>query len=130
MNIQSATTYPYIAVTRSSRKLSALLSFLLGASYLVFAIIRFSEFTGNPHVQSVAVGSVQTTLLVMPHLIVTLLAVLCCAFGYSFTSRSFLILSGILYGVSMLLMVTHLPMLVLLMACTFISASMPSQSYT
>lgn len=87
------------------QKLSKLLliAFIIGAAYMLYSIVYWSGTFNSGADTAEQVGSSIATVLVMPHLIVTFLAVVFNALGLFMRKRGFALTAGILYAVAMLL---------------------------
>lgn len=81
-----------------------LVALILGALYLVYS--AWYWFGGGADVGSSSTaqaGAVIASAIVMPHLVLTLLAVVFNALGFALSKRAFALVAGILYSVAMVL---------------------------
>ncbi|MBP3885206.1 MAG: hypothetical protein J6D54_09770 [Olsenella sp.] len=81
-----------------------LVALILGVLYLVYS--AWYWFGGGANVGSTSsaqAGAAIASAIVMPHLVLTLLAVIFNALGYALSKRPFALVAGILYSVAMVL---------------------------
>lgn len=88
--------------------LPVLIAAIIGTVYLIYAISYFSDSASSAASDAEAIGAGIATLLVMPHLICTGLAVVFNWLGHFLKkSTGFVLTAGILYSVAMVLFVGY-----------------------
>jgi len=110
------------------KKLSKLLliSFIIGVAYLLYSIVYWSGAAGAGETTAEQVGAGIATVLVMPHLIVTALAVLFNALGLFMHKRGFALTGAILYTVAIVLFPVYFMFVIIEMILSYIGfAKMP-----
>lgn len=80
-----------------------LISFILGVLYLIYSATYWSGTAGSGANTAEQVGSGLATIIVMPHLIFTALAVIFNGLGLFMKKRGFALTGAILYTVALVL---------------------------
>lgn len=96
-----------------------LISFLLGLIYSLYLILYFSGVFGAGS-SSEQAGAAIATVIVMPHMIVTILATIFNGLGCFLEKRGFALTGAILYAVAMALMPMYFMFVILQMILSFI----------
>lgn len=97
-----------------------LVALILGAAYLVYSMVYWSGAnTGSEGAQQA--GAALATVLVMPHLVLTFVAVVFNALGLFMDKRGFALTAGILYAVAMLLFPAYFFFVVIQMILCFVA---------
>lgn len=109
------------------KKLSKLLliSFILGIAYLIYSASYWSGVGAGLN-SAEQVGAGIATALVMPHLILTVLAVIFNGLGLFMRKRGFALTGAILYAVAMVLFPMYFMFIIIEMILSFVGfAKMP-----
>ena len=80
-----------------------LIALVLGVAYGLYSLAYWGGATGDAGSSSEAAGAAIATVLVMPHLVCTLIAVIFNALGFALSKPGFALVAGILYAVAMVL---------------------------
>lgn len=111
----------------SKRSIFLLISLLLSSAYLIYIVLYFFGIVGNSS-GAEQVGAGLATLLVLPHMLVLLIAVIMNAIGWITNSRPFSLTAGILYSVSAILFIMYAPFLVIQIILSFVGfAKLPKK---
>lgn len=103
------------------RKSKALLvSLILGLLYAIYLIVYFFDGVAGSQSAGEAIGSGIATMLVMPHMICTVLAVIFNAVGYFQNKKGFALTGGILYSVAAVVFVLYAPFVCIQIVFSFI----------
>ena len=97
-----------------------LVSWILGAAYVVYLIAYFFGANANTADSAEALGVGLATALVMPHLVVTLLAVIFNILGWAMSKRGFALTGAILYAVAMVLFPMYFFFVIVQMILSFV----------
>lgn len=97
-----------------------LISFVLGAAYIIYAVFYWSGAFGSSETGAEQVGSGLAIALVMPHLIASVLAVLFNALGLFMRKRGFALAGAILYTVALALFPVYFMFVVVEMILSYI----------
>lgn len=97
-----------------------LISFLIGAAYLIYSIAYWSGAAGSGADTAEQIGSGIAVALVMPHLVCTALAVLFNALGLFMKKRGFALAGAILYTVALALFPVYFMFVILEVILSFI----------
>lgn len=97
-----------------------LVAWILGVVYVLYLFSYFSGVNSNPTDSAEAVGAGIAAMLVMPHMIVTLLAVIFNILGWAMNKRGFALTGGILYAVAMVLFPLYLFFVIIQMILSFV----------
>lgn len=103
-------------------KLSVLLliSLILGVLYIIYSIWYWTGTAGSGASTAEQVGTSVATILVMPHLIFTALAVLFNALGLFMRKRGFALTGGILYTVALVLFPVYFMFVIIQVVLSYI----------
>ncbi|MDY0318265.1 MAG: hypothetical protein RBQ64_06835 [Candidatus Izemoplasmatales bacterium] len=82
------------------RSITAFLSVLIASAYLVYLIISFRDFNNQSDNAGEQFFRALLTLFLLPHLVVTIIAVILGWVGFGMKSSGFVLSSAILYCVS------------------------------
>jgi Zn-dependent protease with chaperone function len=77
-----------------------LISSILGALYAIYIVLYFSGVVSGSSSDAESVGSAIATILVLPHILLTIVAVIFNIIGYAKNSRGFTLTAAILYAVA------------------------------
>ena len=102
---------------------SLLVSLIIGALYAVYLIVHFGGAMGGAASDAEAVGAGIATLLVTPHMILVILAVIFNALGYFKNKKGFALTGGILYSVAAAVFILYAPFLIVSIVCSFVGYS-------
>ena len=106
-----------------------LISFILGALYMVYSIVYWSGASSNTADTAEQLGSAIATAIVMPHLVVTFLAVVFNALGLFMHKRGFALTGAILYAVAMALFPFYFFFVIVQMILSFVGfAKLPKKN--
>lgn len=97
-----------------------MIAWILGAAYVLFLFSYFSGLNTNTTDTAEALDAGLATALVMPHMIVTLLAVIFNVLGWAMNKRGFALTGGILYAVAMVLFPLYLFFVIVQMILSFV----------
>lgn len=106
--------------TKTKKSKCLLIAWILGAAYVLFLFSYFSGLNTNTTDTAEALGAGLATALVMPHMIVTLLAVIFNVLGWAMNKRGFALTGGILYAVAMVLFPLYLFFVIVQMILSFV----------
>ncbi len=110
-----------------------IIAFLLGAAYLIYSIMYWTG-AANEAITSAdtatAVGGGLATMIVMPHLIATAIAVIFNGFGAFMNKRGFVLTGAILYAVAAILFIPYALFVLLQMILSFIGFAMMKKQNT
>lgn len=99
-----------------------LISFILGLLYLVYSYFYWSG-TVSSETDAEALGAGLAMVLVFPHLVCTVIAVIFNGLGWYFHKRGFALTGGILYAVAMALFPMYFFFVLIEMILSFIGFS-------
>ena len=85
------------------RSITAFLAVLFASAYLIYLIISFKDFNNQSEDAGAQFFRALLTLLLMPHLIITIIAVILGWVGFGMKSSTFILISAILYCVSLVM---------------------------
>lgn len=97
-----------------------LVSWILGVAYIVYLFAYFFGANANTADSAEALGVGIATVLVMPHMIVTLLAVIFNILGWAMSKRGFALTGAILYAVAMVLFPMYFFFVIVQMILSFV----------
>ena len=97
-----------------------LIAWILGAVYVLYLFSYFAGANANTTDAAEAIGAGIATALVMPHMIVTLLAVIFNILGWAMNKRGFALTGGILYAVAMVLFPLYFFFVIVQMILSFV----------
>lgn len=100
-----------------------LISLIIGAIYGVYLIVNFGGALGGASSDEELVGAGIATMLVTPHIILVILAVIFNALGYFKSSKGFALTGGILYSVAAVVFLMYAPFLIVSIVCSFVGYS-------
>ncbi len=98
-----------------------LVSLVLGAAYMIYSIVYWSGVGSDAATDAEAAGTALATMLVMPHLVCTFVAVVFNALGLFMNKRGFALVGAILYAVAMVLFVAYFMFVVVEMVLSFVA---------
>lgn len=110
------------------QKLSKLLmiSFILGVLYLIYSATYWSGAVGEASTSSDQIAGGIATMIVLPHLVFTALAVLFNGLGLFMKKRGFALTGGILYTVAIVFFPAYFMFVIIQMILSYIGfAKMP-----
>lgn len=97
-----------------------MVSWILGAAYIVYLFAYFFGANASTSDSAEAIGVGLATALVMPHMIVTLLAVIFNILGWGMSKRGFALTGAILYAVAMVLFPMYFFFVIVQMILSFV----------
>lgn len=97
-----------------------LVSLILGVAYIVYLFAYFFGANANTNGSAEAIGVGLATALVMPHMIVTLLAVIFNILGWAMGKRGFALTGAILYAVAMVVFPMYFFFVIVQMILSFV----------
>lgn len=100
-----------------------LISLIVGTIYGVYLIVNFGSALGGASSDGELVGAGIATMLVMPHMILVILAIIFNALGYFKASKGFALTGGILYSVAAVVFLMYAPFLIVSIVCSFVGYS-------
>ncbi|MEG0249719.1 MAG: hypothetical protein RR561_04180 [Peptostreptococcus sp.] len=108
-------------VEKSKKSKLALIAMILGIGYLVYIISYFAGGIAETAETAETIGKGIAVMLVLPHLICTMIAVLFNIMGYLMNKRGFVLTAGILYAVAMVLFLVYFMFVIIPMILCFIA---------
>lgn len=96
-----------------------LISFVIGAAYLIYLISYFTSVLGSTSGAEQA-GAALATALITPHMICILLAVIFNGVGVFFSKRGFALTGAILYSVALVLFLPYFMFVIIEIVLSFI----------
>lgn len=104
------------------KKLSKLLlvSLIIGVIYLIYSAVYWSGAAGSGADTAEKIGAGIATALVMPHLVMTVLAVIFNALGLFMRKRGFALTGAILYTVALVLFPVYFMFVIVEMILSYI----------
>lgn len=84
-----------------------LVSLIIGALYLIYCITYWTGANTSTGSSSYQLGTAIATTMVLPHLVVTGIAVIFNALAFFMDKKAFALVAGILYAVAMLLFILY-----------------------
>lgn len=104
---------------KQKKSVLLLIALILGVAYLIYVITYFSgAFSGGSDTDVIAAGI--ASILVGPHIIATLIAVLFNALGYFMNKRGFALTGGILYTVAGVLFIPYIVFVIVQAVLSFV----------
>lgn len=97
-----------------------LISFIIGCLYLLYSLVYWSGAVGSVSGVGEQIGAGIATVLVMPHLICTVLAVIFNALGLFMNKRGFALTGAILYSVALVLFPMYFMFVIIEMILSYI----------
>ena len=79
------------------------ISLVLGVAYIAYSAVYWVGANNSGGTSADAAGAAIASILVMPHLVVTLVAVVFNALSFFMSKHAFALVAGILYAVAMIL---------------------------
>lgn len=105
---------------KKKKSMCLLIAWILGAVYVLYLFSYFAGANANTADAAEAIGAGIATALVMPHMIVTLLAVIFNILGWAMNKRGFALTGGILYAVAMVLFPLYFFFVIVQMILSFV----------
>lgn len=105
---------------KKKRSVLLLISAILGVLYLLYSIVYWAGVNTGSGDTSEAIGVGIATVLVMPHLICTGIAVIFNILGWVMNHRGFALTGAILYAVAMVLFLSYFMFVVAEMVLSFV----------
>ncbi|SFE88670.1 hypothetical protein [Peptostreptococcus sp. D1] len=106
---------------KTKRSKLALISMILGALYLIYIIYYFTSNMASTTGGADTVGVGIATMLVLPHILCTGIALLFNILGYFMNKAGFMLTSGILYAVAMVLFLIYFMFVIIQMILSFVA---------
>lgn len=100
-----------------------LVSLIIGALYGAYLIANFGSAMLGAGSDAEAVGAGIATVLVTPHIILVVLAVIFNALGCFKNKQGFALTGGILYSVAAAVFIIYAPFLIISIVCSFVGYS-------
>lgn len=97
-----------------------LISLIIGVIYLIYSAVYWSGAAGSGTDTAEQIGAGLATVLVMPHLIMTVLAVIFNALGLFLRKRGFVLTGAILYTVAIVLFPAYFMFVIVEMILSYI----------
>lgn len=98
-----------------------LVALVLGVAYLIYSIVYWGGANTSSTGDSAQAGAALATVLVMPHLALTVLAVIFNALGFFMSKRAFALTAGILYTVALVLFPPYFMFVIVQMILCFVA---------
>lgn len=109
---------------KNNNKSKALLvSLIVGALYAIYLIVYFGGAMGGSSSDGEALGKGIAAVMVMPHMILVILAVIFNALGFFKNAKGFALTGGILYSVAAVVFLMYAPFLIISIVCSFVGYS-------
>lgn len=103
----------------NKKNIPLLVALVIGAAYMVYSFVYWGGANGSG-TDAEQAGAALATALVMPHLVVSFLAVVFNALGFFMDKRGFALTAGILYAVGMVLFPPYFMFLIVEMVLAFV----------
>lgn len=107
----------------NTKSKALLVALIISAIYAVFLIANFGGSISGASSDAEAVGAGIATMLVLPHMVLVILAVIFNALGYFKNAKGFALTAGILYSVAAVMFVMYAPFLIVSIVCSFVGYS-------
>lgn len=116
------TSQPTAAATKKHAKKNVclIIALVIGAAYLIYSMVYWSGATATQSSSSAQAGAAIATVLVAPHLICTLVAVVFNALAAFMGKKAFALVAGILYAVAMVLFIAYFAFVLVEMILCFV----------
>lgn len=109
-------------------KVLLLIALIIGAIYLIYSFSYWGGATSSAGSDAETVGAGLATMLVMPHLVMTGLAVVFNALAFFMYSKPFALVAGILYSVALVLFPMYFMFVLIEMILCYVAfAKMPKK---
>lgn len=105
---------------KKKKNILLLIALILGVAYLIYVITYFSGALSSDGSDSEVIAAGLASLLVGPHIVATLIAVVFNALGYFMNKRGFALTGGILYIVAGVLFVPYIVFVLVQAVLSFI----------
>lgn len=105
---------------KKKKSLCLLIAWILGLAYVLYLVSYFAGANTNTADTTEAIGAGLATMMVAPHMVVTLLAVIFNILGWAMNKRGFALTGGILYAVAMVLFIPYLVFVLVQMILSFV----------
>lgn len=102
-------------------RILALIALIIGAAYLIYSFSYWGGANTADGTTAEQAGAGLATLIVMPHLVFTGLAVIFNALGVFMYNRPFILVAGILYTVALVLFPAYFMFVILQVILCFIA---------
>lgn len=97
------------------------IALVLGVAYGVYSLVYWAGVGSDTSSSAEAAGAAIASVLVMPHLVCTLIAVIFNALGFFLNKTAFALVAGILYAVAMVLFPTYFMFVIVQMILCFVA---------
>jgi len=97
-----------------------LISLLIGVAYLVYSIVYWSGAVGGSSTGTAAAGAAIASMLVMPHLVCLVVAIVFNALGLFMRKAAFALVGAILYAVTLVLFIPYFMFVIVEMILSFV----------
>lgn len=97
-----------------------LVAFVIGVAYLLYSASYWSGAVGSSS-GTQAAGAALASVIVMPHLVCTLVAVIFNGLGLFMNKSTFALVAGILYAVAMVLFLVYFMFVIVEMVLSFVA---------
>lgn len=98
-----------------------IIALVIGVAYLIYSLVYWSGAASGDGSNAEQAGAAIATVLVMPHLVMTFLAVVFNAFGVFLNKRGFALTGAILYAVAMVLFPAYFMFVIIEMILSFVA---------
>ena len=107
----------------NSKSKALLVSLVIGAIYAIYLVAHFGSAIGGSSSDGEAISAGIATLMVTPHMILVILAVIFNALGFFKNAKGFALTGGILYSVAAVVFIVYAPFLIVSIVCSFVGYS-------
>lgn len=108
-------------VEKTKRSVLLLIAGIIGILYLIYSISYWGGANSGTEDAAEAIGAGIATVLVMPHLVCTGIAVIFNVLAWAIRSRPFALVAGILYAVAMVLFFMYFMFVIIEMVLCFVA---------
>ena len=106
---------------KKKRSVLLLIAGIIGILYLIYSISYWGDALSSTEDAADAIGVGIATVLVMPHLVCTGVAVIFNVLAWAMRSRPFALVAGILYAAAMILFFTYFMFVIIEMILCFVA---------
>ena len=112
---------PASGTKQQKKNILLIIALIIGAAYLIYSLVYWFGAASGDSSSAEQAGAAIATVLVMPHLLMTFLAVVFNALGVFMNKRGFALTGAILYAVAMVLFPAYFMFVVVEMVLSFIA---------
>lgn len=98
-----------------------LVAMILGIAYMIYSVVYWTGTTADSSTSAETAGAAIASIIVMPHLVCTLVAVVFNSLGFFLRKTAFALVAGILYAVAMVLFPVYFMFVIIQMILCFVA---------